>query len=169
MAYGVRRIAAVGEDMVEGFETGDGLVLAEGDEEIGEFVLGNGELFHGLCQRDENGMARVAVVAGIEFSLPLIEQGERCSRFSNFVAEVVGDAAIGVDVQEILTEFPGQKPGRHGKVFVMRAGELAAIFSRLLERWSGGRDSVCDGEAAPVRGRSGHRRYLRVGNRSHSY
>ena len=35
MAYGIRRIAAVGEYMVEGFEAGDGLVQAEGGEKIG--------------------------------------------------------------------------------------------------------------------------------------
>ncbi len=40
----IRRVAAVGEHIVEGFETGDGLVLAEGDQEIGKLVLGNFKL-----------------------------------------------------------------------------------------------------------------------------
>ena len=79
MADGIRGVAAVGEDVVEGFETGDGLVLAEGDEEIGKFVLRDVELFDGLGQGDENGMARVAVVAGIEFGLPLIEQASEAA------------------------------------------------------------------------------------------
>ena len=77
MADGIRRIAAVGEDIVEGFEAGDGLVLAEGDQKIGEFVLGNFELSYRLGEGDEDRVARIALVAGIQFGLPFIEQGER--------------------------------------------------------------------------------------------
>jgi hypothetical protein len=39
MSNGIRGIPAIGEDVVEGFETSDRLVLAEGYEEIGKLVL----------------------------------------------------------------------------------------------------------------------------------
>ena len=149
MADRVGGIAAVGEDIVEGFETGDGLVVAEGDEEIGEFVLGNVEFAHGARERDENGMARSALVAGVEFGLPFVEQCQRRGGVADFVAEIVGDAAVGVDVEEILTQMFGQEPGGNGKVFVVRAGELAAVFVGLGERGGGGGDGVGRGEAGP--------------------
>ncbi len=122
MAYGIRRIAAIGEDVFESLETSNGLVLAEGDEQVGEFVLGNAELSHSLRQRDKNRMAWSSRVTGIELRLPLIEQGERCRGIADFITEIVGDSAIGVNVQEVLTQLLGQKPGRDGEVFVMRAG-----------------------------------------------
>src|SRR5579863_10196371 len=100
MADGIRGIPAVGEDIVEGFETSDRLVLTEGREEIGEFVFWDVELFDGFGERNENGMARNALIAGIEFGLPFVEQGEGCAGVSDFVAQIVGDAAIGVDVEE---------------------------------------------------------------------
>ena len=73
MADRVRGVTAVGQDVVESFEPGDTLILAEGDEEVGEFMLRDRKLFDGLSQGDESGMSRIAVVAGIEFGLPLIE------------------------------------------------------------------------------------------------
>ena len=94
-------------------------------------VLGNVEFSNRLGESDENGVTRTALIAGIEFGLPFIEQGERRSGISHFVAEVVGDPAIGVDVEEILAEVLGEEPGGYGEVLVVRASELAAVFLGL--------------------------------------
>ena len=48
MADGIGGVTTVGKHVGEGLEASDGLILAEGAEEIGEFVLGNVELFYGL-------------------------------------------------------------------------------------------------------------------------
>ena len=137
MSDGIRRIAAVGENVVESFEAGDGLVLAEGDEEIGKFVLRDVELVDSLGQGDENRMARIALVAGVEFGLPFIEQGQGGRGVADFVAQIVGDAAVGVDVEEILAQVFGQKPGGDGKILVVGAGQVAAVFVGFFERGSG--------------------------------
>ena len=150
MAHGIGRIAAVGEDVVESLEASDGLVLAESDEEIGELVLGDFELPDGLGQGDKNGMARIAVVAGLEFGLPLVEQGQGGRRITDFVAEIVGDAAIGVDVEEILTEMFGQKPGGDGEIFVVGAGEVAAVGAGFVQRRGVGGNGIGGGQAGPA-------------------
>ena len=49
----------------------------------------------------------MARVAGVELVLPLIEKREGSSRVADFVAEIVGDAAVGVDVEEMLAEALG--------------------------------------------------------------
>ena len=129
MADGIRGVAAIGQDVVESFEAGDGLILAEGDEQVGEFVLGNVEKADGFRERDEDGMLRDAFVAGVEFALPLVEQFERGGGVADFVAQIVGDAAVGVDVEEMLAQAAGKKPAGDGEVFVVGAGEAGAVFA----------------------------------------
>src|SRR5262249_8275326 len=77
MADGVRGVLAVVEDVSEGRKARDGLVAAEGDEQIGELVLRDAELLDGLAQRNEDGMTGGRGVAGVEFLLPGVEQRER--------------------------------------------------------------------------------------------
>src|SRR3984957_13257575 len=102
MANGIGRVVAIAEHVVESFEACDGLILPEGSEQIGEFVLRNVELAHSFSERNEDRMFRRTVVAGIEFGLPLIEKGKRGGGVSDFVTEIVGDAAVRVDVEEVL-------------------------------------------------------------------
>jgi len=45
---------------------------------------------------------RLTFVASVEFALPPIEEFERAICIWDFVAEIVGPAAIGVDVVEML-------------------------------------------------------------------
>src|SRR5580698_2909913 len=115
MADWIRRVAAVGEHVVECFEASDGLVLAEGAEQVGKFVLWDFELAHGFCERDENRVTRSSRVAGVEFGLPLIEERERGGGVADFVAEIVGNAAVGVDVNEVLAQAARKKPCGDGK------------------------------------------------------
>src|SRR5205085_6319137 len=91
MADRIGGVAAVSEQVVEGFVARDGLVLAEGGEQIGELMPRNVEFADGAGEGNKNGMARVAVVAGVEFGFPLIEQLQGGCGTSSFIAEIVGD------------------------------------------------------------------------------
>src|SRR5713101_3592843 len=77
-------------------------------------------------------MARAAFIAGVELRFPLVEQDQRCLVITGFVSEIVGDAAVGIDVEEMLAQALGQKPRGNRKVFVMRAGQPLTIRLRLL-------------------------------------
>ena len=106
------------------------------------------------------------MVAGIELGLPFIEQGEGCGGIADFVTEVVRDAAIGIDVQEILAQGLRKEPCGYGKIFVVGAGELAAVFLGFGERGGGCRDGVASGQTGP----GPAERYAGIGGgcRSHS-
>src|SRR5260370_12012750 len=53
---------------------------------------------------------------------------------SNFVTEIVGPAAIGVDIVKMLVQLFREKPGNYIKVFVMVRGEAARVGLRNLGR-----------------------------------
>src|ERR1019366_9289394 len=150
MADRIRGIAAIGQHVVESFEACDSLILAEGAEQVGKLVLGNGELAYGLGQSDEDRMSWSAVVTGVEFALPLIQQFERGGGVADFVAQVVGDAAVGVEVEEMLAEAAGKKPAGDGKILVVGAGQAGAVFSGFGDCGRSGRDGVVGGQAAPA-------------------
>ncbi len=138
MADRIRGVAAVGQDVVEGFEAGDGLILAEGAISRSEnSCLGISNCADGFGERNEDGMPRSAVVTGVEFALPLVEQCERSGGVADFVAEIVGDAAVGVDVEEMLAQAARKKPAGDGEIFVVGAGEAGAVFASFGERGRG--------------------------------
>jgi hypothetical protein len=85
-------------------------------------------------------MFGAAFVAGVEFALPLIEKFERGGCVADFVAEVVGDAAIGVNVEEMLSQVSRKKPAGDGEVFVVRAGEVGAVGASFSESRCSGWD-----------------------------
>jgi len=58
-------------------------------------------------------------VTTLELSTKIGEIAEGFILVGYFVAEVVGDAAEGVDVAEVLTEMPGEQDGDDGEVFVV--------------------------------------------------
>jgi len=80
----------------------------------------------------------------------LVEQGEGCGGVADFVAEIVGDAAVGVDVEEILAEVFREEPGGYGEIFVVGACKVAAVGLGLFQRRCGLRDGVGGGEAGPA-------------------
>ena len=137
MSDGIGGVLAVGQDVIESLEAGDGLILTKGDEQVGEFVFGDVEFADGIFQRDEYGMFGWAFVAGVKFTLPLVEEFEGGGGVADFVAEVVGDAAVGVDVEEMLAQAAGKKPAGDGEILVVGAGEAGAVFAGFSER---GRD-----------------------------
>jgi len=53
-------------------------------------------------------MRRVSVVARVQLSLPPVEELESAGAIRDFVAEIIGPAAVGVDVVEMLMEFFGE-------------------------------------------------------------
>src|SRR5208282_848389 len=87
-----------------------GLILAKGFQEIGEGSLGDILRDDRFTQGNEDGMRGLAFVAGIQFSLPPVEQFERTGGVRDFVAEIIGPAAVGVDVVEMLVKRFGEKP-----------------------------------------------------------
>src|ERR1017187_7514474 len=104
-------------------------------------------------------MLRGAVVAGIEFVLPLIQQLERGGGVADLISQVVGDAAVGVDVKEVLAQAAGQEPAGDGKILVVGAGEACTVCAGFVECGRSGGDGVVRGQAAPAesggRGRRG--------------
>ena len=131
-ADGIRGVDAVIEHGFPGGIALDDLVLAEGFEQIGEGLLRN--IFGKNCfaESDEDGMRGAAVVAGVEFALPPVEQLEGAGGFGNFVAEIVGPAAIGVDVVEMLVQLGGEQPGSYVEIFVVVGGEPAGVLLRFF-------------------------------------
>src|SRR5258708_25997573 len=111
MADRIRRVVAIAEQIVESFVAVHGLVLAKRGQQVGEGLFWDVELAYGRGQGDEYGVARTSLIAGVEFRLPFVEQEERCPAIAGFVSEVVGDAAVGVDVEEMLPQALGEKPG----------------------------------------------------------
>src|SRR6185312_10346604 len=108
VANRIRRIAAVIEHILESWKACYGLVLPEGLQQIGKRLLRNGKLAHGFRQRNEYGMARMARITSVKFDLPLVEQFERSGGIAHFVAKIVGNAAIGVNVEKCCRRCLGK-------------------------------------------------------------
>ena len=53
------------------------------------------------------GWSRLALDSTCELSLPPIQQGQALPGVAGFVGQVVGPAAIGIDVVEMLPQFAG--------------------------------------------------------------
>jgi hypothetical protein len=105
-------------------------------------VLRDLALTHGFREGYEDGVLRCASVTRIKLTLPLIKEFEGGGGVSDFVAEIVRDAAVGVDVEEMLAQAAGQEPTSDGEIFIMRAREAGTVFTRLNERGGRGGDSV---------------------------
>ena len=98
-------------------------------------MLGDIELEDGFRESYEYRVLWSAGVAGVEFALPLIKEFEGGGGVSDFVAEIVRDAAVGVDVEEMLAQAAGQEPASDGEILVMRAREAGTVFTRLGREW----------------------------------
>jgi hypothetical protein len=108
------------------------LVLAESFEQICEGLPGNVFGENCFAESDEDGVRWAAVVAGVEFALPPVEQLEGAGGFGNFVAEIVGPASIGIDTVEMLMEVGGEQPARYVEIFVVMSGEQAGVLLRFF-------------------------------------
>jgi hypothetical protein len=113
-------------------------------------------LTNGLGECDENrvmggrcGFVSEMHVATVEFLLPEVDECKRHLCIANLVAEIVGDAAVGVDAEEVLMEALGQEPGGNRKIFVMTSGKALAVCARLIERRRDFWDLVARWKARP--------------------
>ena len=143
-AHRVRRIAAVSEDVVPGGVTVNGLVLAKRDEQIGKRLDGNVERGNGFAQRDKNGVRRFSCVAIAQFLVPLVQQRQGFGRIGNFISQIVGPAAVGVQIVKMLVQPSRKQPGNHVEIFVVMRGEPSGVALGLRDRASGRRKPACN-------------------------
>ena len=151
-ADGIGRVAAVAEHVVHGGVARDGLVLAKGDEQIGERLFGNGAGADGFGQRDKDRMARAALVAGVQFPAPQIEKRQSRGVVADFVAQIVGDAAVGVDGMKVRPQRLGQEPRGDVEVFVVRLGQVAAVGAGFFERGRNIGNAIARRQRSPAAG-----------------
>src|ERR1700747_1364983 len=94
-------------------------------------------------------MTRGSGVAGVQLCLPLVKQFQRRRRVADFVAQIVGNTAIGVDVEKMLAETTRQEPGCYGEVLVVGAGQATTICAGFYERRWGSGNCVGGGKPGP--------------------
>ena len=73
------------------------------------------------------------VVASIEFAFPFVEQLHRYGGVAGFVGEIVGDAAVSVNIIEMLPQALRQEPCRDGEILVVVARQPLAISVSILQ------------------------------------
>src|SRR5690606_10756430 len=69
-----------------------------------------------------------------QLAAPPVEEFERPDGVADFVAQVVGPSAEGVDALERRAMLAGREPGDDAEVLVMRGGEPRAVLQRLPPR-----------------------------------
>src|SRR5215467_202075 len=170
MADRIRRVLAVAEQIGECAITSGHLILTERRQEIRELVPRNLKLPDGFGERNEDGMTGSTVVACNQFPFPLIEQPQRERRISDFVTQVVRDAAVRVDVREMLTQALGQEPGDYREILIMSGGQPLAISARLCGRRRHLGNGVFLRKMIPARQRGRRRHWpgFAAGDRCHS-
>src|SRR5712692_168090 len=82
-------------------------------------------------------MRRLAFVAGVQLALPPMEQIQSARRIGNFVAEIIGPAAVGIDVVEMLVQRFGEKPRYDVEIFVVTSGEPLRVLLCFFRRAAG--------------------------------
>ena len=120
----------------------DGLVLAKGFEQIGERLLRN--VFGANCfaQSDEDRMRRAAVIAGIEFALPPVEELEGAVQSREFRRRDRRPSGNRHRHCRNAGAARGEQPADHVEIFVVVGGEPAGVLLRCLRRSSAGRGRV---------------------------
>ena len=88
----------------------------------------------GFGQGDEHGMGGPAVVAVAELRFPPVQQGQAPLRVADLVGQIVGPAAVGVDVADVLPQPARQEPAGDGEVLVVPPGQPPAIAAALPQR-----------------------------------
>src|SRR5579863_9878735 len=94
-------------------------------------------------------MPRTPRVAGIQLGFPLVKQPQRCIGITDFIAQVIRDSAIGIDIEEILPYPLWKKPARNRKILVVRTRQTTAVLLRLSKAWSSLGNSVLGRKTAP--------------------
>jgi hypothetical protein len=148
-ADGVGGVAGVFDGFVPCGVLGLDLVLAEGVKEIVEEGAGKVAGGDRLVKGDEDGMAGAVgrVVALVEHLAPCVEKLEGNGGAGDFVAEVVGDAAEGVNALEVGADAFGEEEGGDVEVLVVGGGEGVAPGAGFFEGGAVLRCQVLGGRA----------------------
>ena len=133
-ADGIRRIAAVLEQLFEILVAGDLLVLLERLDQIVERFLQQIVPRGRVLKRDEHRMLRLARIHGLQFASPPGEQTEAFLGIADLVGQIVGPAAERVDVIEVLVQTLRQQKADDMKIFVMIRRQPAGVGERFLAR-----------------------------------
>ncbi len=134
----VGRIAAVGEQVLVGRIARHGLVLHEGADQIGERLLRNLMPVDRAAQSDEHRMAGAPGVHLIQLLAPPGQQAQALLLVADLIAQVVGPAAEGVHVIEILVQALGQQKADDVEVLVVMGGQPARVSFRVGDVVAGG-------------------------------
>ncbi len=90
-------------------------------------------------------------VSCIQLRLPLVHQRQRLLGVAYFVAHIVGDSAVGINIVEVLMQMFGQEPGHDGEVLVMRMRQARTILLGFLQRRRVVRNRVLWRQGLPAR------------------
>ena len=106
----VRRPLAVAQQLLERRVAGDALVLHERADQVLERLDRQVELLDRLPAAPRNtGCRGLPVEACVKLLPPPLQQPQRQLRVAGLVGQVVADAAVGVDVVDVLAQAPGQE------------------------------------------------------------
>ena len=120
------------------------MIVNEGLQQISEGIDWKLALLRGLLKGDKDGMSwRLARIHGTEFPAPPFEQAEAFGGVADFVAEIIAPAAIGIDVVEILVEFPGKQEADDMEILVVFGGEPAGVGQRRVASADRGEAAGC--------------------------
>ena len=72
-------------------------------------------------------MPWLTLITRIELGFPLIEKLQRRGGIPSFIAEIAGDAAVRVNIIEMLPQTLRQEPCRDGEIFVVAARQPLAV------------------------------------------
>src|SRR6266851_2404707 len=107
MADRVGRVFAVAEELVISSVSFDQLILLESKKKIDKRFSGNVKTPNRVLESNHDGMTRLALIATHELFFPPAQQAQGAGSSAGFVGQIVGPAAISVDVVKML-----QKPAR---------------------------------------------------------
>src|ERR1700738_4014352 len=79
-------------------------------------------------------MPRVTGVASVQLGFPLIQQTQRSIGIPDFIAKIIGDAAVGIDVEKILTQSLWQEPDHDREILGVRSRQTSAVLLSLRTR-----------------------------------
>src|SRR5712664_870817 len=92
------------------------------------------------------GMRRPARVTAAQFLVPTVQQLERERGIGDFISEVVGPAAVCVQIVKMLMEALGKQPRGHIEILVMVRGEPTRVLFGVGNRTAKRRQSTSDFE-----------------------
>src|SRR5690348_1580180 len=140
----IRGVAAISDDIVPGFVAMNGLVLTKSAKQIAERLDRNFELARGRGKGHQNRMGGRAAEGALDFLVPGIEKLGGAPGVGDFVAKIVGPAAVSIDIVEMPVKARRKQPGNDAKIFVMMRGEPARVALRFGQRTAFGREGSRD-------------------------